>query len=140
MRTSAGASLRIRSRSHHRLASCLPQNLCTLVRIVTEGDEDKAVKAEAKASLASQVSDLLHAMCGSDKSVRIQAAQMLVSAWRGDAVAAEAILSYADLRDACRPKRQASPSISACTQAALSSPVAGQARRRWRAAMASRNG
>lgn len=74
----------------------LPEDGPALVRIVAEGDENQAVKAEAKATLSNQVNDLLQALYGPEKSARIQAAQALVGAWRADPAAAGAILAYAD--------------------------------------------
>lgn len=74
----------------------LPEDGPALVRTVAESDEDKSVKAIAKTTLSNRFDDLLQAMYGPERSVRIQAAQAMISGWRGDSAAVGTILNYAE--------------------------------------------
>jgi len=73
----------------------LPDEGPAFARTLAQTDEDKSVQASAERSIDQRIEELMRDMFGVDPSVRKQAAQQIVSGWRGDRTAVARIVAYA---------------------------------------------
>lgn len=73
----------------------LPDQGPALARAIAQSDENKGVQAAARQSIAQRVDMLIRDTFASQASIRIRAAQELVSGWRNDPTAVAALVQYA---------------------------------------------